>query len=176
MCILCQKMWKIANELGIQPPPGALHDEDQKDVPQGFGYESYPFASTASPPTCLKNCRECAAQYRPLAQQGSESLKYAKAYSDQDAAKILSGLVQSSRDDLDYVRQQLETYGDTIAKRWSKRSPDKRAALLKMAKPNIFKRRWLPMDLSATSSPGNRGKTSVDITVSGSCLASTCRL
>lgn len=122
--------------------------ERDEGVERGFGYRGeLPKATVASPSSCELSCETCSQHYRPLEHQKWAWLQYTKVYSDAEAAKVTHELVENSRSNLNYVRQKLDLHGNAIAKRWQKRSADKRAALLLAAKPEMYKRKHLPVDL-----------------------------
>lgn len=53
------------------------------------------------------------------------------------AEAILRKHIDPMMEDRDYIRQQLGRFGDLLMRRWKKRSPEKRAALLLQAEPHL---------------------------------------
>ncbi|KAK5123145.1 hypothetical protein LTR85_003343 [Meristemomyces frigidus] len=109
------------------------------DTP-GFGCHSYPHVSAATPPTCPEACRTCSTHYLPLQWQATDT--YAQKYADEDAREIVHERVRTTEQNLAYVREKLEAYGNAILKRWQKRSVDKRARLLRKAMPSLCEGKW----------------------------------
>lgn len=93
--------------------------------------------SAATPPTCTDKCETCFASYRSENAQRVSMHEYHAAVTDEEADAKVKSMTESTAIDLIYVRTKLELYGDTISKRWRKRTKDKRTALLLSAMPNL---------------------------------------
>ncbi|KAK5717500.1 hypothetical protein LTR17_016034 [Elasticomyces elasticus] len=101
-------------------------------------------ASIATPPKCIKNCRTCRGQYRSLTAQKSIIPRNYDGYcSDAEAAKIIADHKNDTMAKLAEARQLLQDHGDTIKKRFEKRSPEKRGDLIRAAMPDMYPTKWL---------------------------------
>ncbi|KAK3632814.1 hypothetical protein LTR56_016137 [Elasticomyces elasticus] len=100
--------------------------------------------STASPPVCFKNCKVCRGQYRSITTQKSLlGRKYNGQCTDAEAAKVITDHIKDTIGKLAEVRQLLQDHGNTIKKRFEKRSPQKRADLIRAAMPDMYPIKWL---------------------------------
>ncbi|KAK4545913.1 hypothetical protein LTR36_002477 [Oleoguttula mirabilis] len=91
------------------------------------------------PPAGLHaDCALCYQHFRPVEDQQKECFKYAGHLSDLQADRLIQEVLQQSTYNLEYVKAKLETHGDLILTRWTKKSKDKRAAILSSAAPNVF--------------------------------------
>ncbi|KAK4543688.1 hypothetical protein LTR36_005333 [Oleoguttula mirabilis] len=125
-----------------------LGDDDQASKTPGFGHiDGKLEISAATPSTCPRTCKTCAAQYRPLAWQNWDWLAYDCASDDAKAADIVKDHVDRTTHALDCLREKLESCGNVIAKRWQKKSVSKRAAILCAAMPDMYKYERLPADM-----------------------------
>ncbi|KAK5123052.1 hypothetical protein LTR85_003248 [Meristemomyces frigidus] len=123
-------------------------DDDQTTNAPGFGHiNGWPETSAATPPTCSKTCKTCAAQYRPLAWQKWDWLAYDWAWDDAKAAAVVKEHVDCTKAALDCLAERLKTCGNAIAKRWQKKSVSKRASILRSAMPEMYGHARLPADL-----------------------------
>ncbi|KAK4959395.1 hypothetical protein LTR10_004199 [Elasticomyces elasticus] len=97
-------------------------------------------------PECIKNCKICRGQFKALAAQQSLIARAYDGYcTDEEAANIITNHITDTTTKLAYVRTILDNHGDVIKKRFEKRSPQKRAELLRMAMPGMYPSKWLAM-------------------------------
>ncbi|KAF7936732.1 hypothetical protein BELL_0162g00170 [Botrytis elliptica] len=90
-------------------------------------------------PPC--ECSECVQQF--LSQKVQEhQTTYSFALSDVEAQQKAGGFATEISRNLVYLRQQCQTNGDSIIKRWKKKSRNKREALLRDIDPNLYPHRW----------------------------------
>ncbi|KAK5675120.1 hypothetical protein LTS10_012194 [Elasticomyces elasticus] len=98
----------------------------------------------ASPLACSQACNMCPAQYRPFAvQRDMPSRGYDRACSDAEAATIINTDIAATEANLAKLRQMIAEHGDTVAKRWQKRTKVKRADLVRAAMPDIYPSKWI---------------------------------
>lgn len=67
---------------------------------------------------------------------------YSDGLSTQEASDITLAYAKSIDTDRTYLMDKVNTHGNTIIKRWKKKSRDKRSATLLAAFPNIFPEKW----------------------------------
>ncbi|KAK3627149.1 hypothetical protein LTR56_019363 [Elasticomyces elasticus] len=75
-------------------------------------------------------CYDCEAQYLPVDIQKSGELMYSGQFTDEEAKKHIKTLLDIIKAARTTLSQTLKTHGDLILNRWSKKSKEKRAALL----------------------------------------------
>lgn len=63
-------------------------------------------------------------------------------HNDSEAAAEVSSMTVTILEDLAFVKAMIDEYGNTLFKRWQKRSIDKRSAMLLQAMPEMSKRKW----------------------------------
>ncbi|KAK4897382.1 hypothetical protein LTR27_004902 [Elasticomyces elasticus] len=75
-------------------------------------------------------CYDCEAQYLPVDIQKSGESMYSGQFTDEEAKKHIKTLLDIIKAARTTLSQTLKTHGDLILNRWSKKSKEKRAALL----------------------------------------------
>ncbi|KAK3615327.1 hypothetical protein LTR22_027480 [Elasticomyces elasticus] len=99
----------------------------------------------ASPLACVQSCKMCPGQYRSLAvQRCSPDKGYHRTCSDAEATTIIYNDVAVTELNLAKLRQMITEHGDTVAKRWQKRSKTKPSDLETTEQKQISPRKcWL---------------------------------
>ncbi|KAK5114400.1 hypothetical protein LTR85_010222 [Meristemomyces frigidus] len=91
------------------------------------------------PPACLHDdCALCFEHFRPVQEQREKHLKYTRQLSDAQAGEVIRHLILQTTCDLNHVRAKLQSHGDLILTRWTKKSKEKRALVLSSAAPEVF--------------------------------------
>jgi len=90
------------------------------------------------PPDGYDDCPLCENHFWSVKIQESGHNEYEGKLNDEEAAYSIRMLLEDVRGDTDYVKAKLETHGDLILTRWSKKSMAKRADILSTAAPGIF--------------------------------------
>jgi hypothetical protein len=67
---------------------------------------------------------------------------YEEVLSDDEARQKAAELVNRTRENFQYLREQCEKNGNVIIKRWKKRSGEKRKALLLEVDPHMYPHQW----------------------------------
>jgi len=80
---------------------------------------------------CDSNC------FSVTAQQSGER-HYRNLFEHEDARAELDATLNDTKENLAYIKNKLQTHGDLLLKRWSKKSKDKRGTTLATAAPNCF--------------------------------------
>ncbi|PVH73888.1 hypothetical protein DL98DRAFT_42131 [Cadophora sp. DSE1049] len=91
-------------------------------------------------PQC--SCTECAQQFRTVDTQKAKTLGYRDGLNDKEAKSRAAEFTISIAQDLQYLKDQCTLNGNSILKRWKKKSMAERSNLLKQAMPNIFPSQW----------------------------------
>ncbi|KAG4438579.1 hypothetical protein IFR05_005954 [Cadophora sp. M221] len=91
-------------------------------------------------PQC--NCVECAQQFRTVDAQKNKTFGYREGLNDHEAKSRAAEFTNNITRDLQYLREQCTLNGNSILKRWKKKSKSERTNLLKLAMPNIFSNQW----------------------------------
>ncbi|KAK4918306.1 hypothetical protein LTR49_013856 [Elasticomyces elasticus] len=68
---------------------------------------------------------------------------YDRACSDAEAFTIISTEIAANEATLGKLRQMVFEHGDTVAKRWQKRTKVKRADLVRAAMPDVYPSKWI---------------------------------
>lgn len=118
-----------------------------RNIWNGFVCKDYPYQSAATPPTCPDACEECCDQYVPLPTKTFPHRFRMVMHDDNQAAASVKDLIETTNDNLTYIKNMIADYGNTIAKRWQKRNTPKRAALLRAARPNMYPRKHAEFEL-----------------------------
>lgn len=108
-----------------------------------YGCPGQSHNSSAPLPTCPETCKDCKSQFLPGLWQLAPWMRSRYLVSDEEASATASMLVANTRGDLEHVRFQIEKYGDTILKRWQRRSAKQREGLLLQAMPDMYPHKWL---------------------------------
>ncbi|KAE9375173.1 hypothetical protein N431DRAFT_555665 [Stipitochalara longipes BDJ] len=106
-------------------------------------------------PPC--ECAECKQQYRPNFDQCRKIWTYTAALSDEEARVAVSDLTQKIFADLGYLQEQCTLNGNTILKRWKKKTPDQRKATLLEVDPEMYPHQWCDAYFSRDFLPKARG-------------------
>ncbi|KAF7945162.1 hypothetical protein EAE96_009941 [Botrytis aclada] len=91
-------------------------------------------------PPC--ECSECVQQFLSREAQKHQMMTYSFALSDVEARQKAAGFATEISKNLIYLRQQCQNNGDSIFKRWNKKSRNKREALLRDIDPNLYPHQW----------------------------------
>jgi hypothetical protein len=96
-------------------------------------------------PPC--SCHECQDHFY-LRKEQLEHLQfcYSRKLSDLEARVSMTGDVEEIKTSHEYIKRVVQLHGDTILKVWRKRSPAKRASLLRLAEPEIADRKGFVME------------------------------
>ncbi|KAK3708895.1 hypothetical protein LTR37_011225 [Vermiconidia calcicola] len=113
----------------------------------GFVCQDYHHTSAASPPTCPQTGVICFNQYIPVTSGTFHATYPIRMHDDTDAADVIAGLIESTKRDHAYICDRIETYGDVIANRWTKRNRIARANILKEASPKMYPLKHAAADL-----------------------------
>lgn len=107
------------------------------DLFKGFSCETFPCGS-ATPPTCPETCTVCTEQFVPKgARDNPLSFERVKIHDDDLASSIIQSFITATQSDYASIKSKIETHGNAIAKRWQKKSVEKRIQLLRSAVPDI---------------------------------------
>jgi hypothetical protein len=87
-------------------------------------------------------CPICAQQYRVQLYQKRWVFNYEKVLSDDESRLQAADLVRRARANFQYLREQCESNGSIILKRWRKKSSEKRKALLLEVDPHMYPYQW----------------------------------
>jgi hypothetical protein len=87
-------------------------------------------------------CSICLQQFRAQFFQKRENFNYEAVLSDREARQAAANLVQKAHANFQYLREQCEANGNTILKRWKKKSSEKRKALLLEVDPIMYPYQW----------------------------------
>lgn len=107
----------------LHPPPAGLHCGD---------------------PTQQSNCEYCEGNFYSTAVQESGKRRYHGSVTAEEAQNEINRTIKETSENLFYVKSKLDTHGDLIVSWWSKRSIDKRGALLSTAAASCFGQ-WPPV-------------------------------
>jgi hypothetical protein len=84
------------------------------------------------------DCEYCERNYHSTDAQMQGLRSYGDIFTHRQAQRQLKLLMSETDSNLAYVKQKLQTYGDLILSRWSKKSQDKRGITLSTAAPFCF--------------------------------------
>lgn len=84
------------------------------------------------------DCELCDLHFYPIEHQRSSQRTYQMSVDDNEAQEMITSLLIAAKNDMDYVKEKLETCGNLILARWSKRNRDKRGKLLNEAAGEVF--------------------------------------
>jgi hypothetical protein len=118
-----------------------------KETWVGFNNRDFPYDSAASSPTCGPSCATCSDQYVPFFNRLFGVCGGTEMHSDEQASKNISSLIQQTQANYEFLRNTVETHGDSLVKRWRRKTPTRRIATLKAAKPDIFLHRCADVEL-----------------------------
>jgi hypothetical protein len=79
------------------------------------------------------DCEYCERNYHSVDHQVRGKRCYNGALTHDQARKQLDSIMKETNDNLAYMRQKLQSHGDLILSRWSKKSRDKRGTMLSTA-------------------------------------------
>lgn len=113
------------------------------DMFEGFRCLTFPYGA-AAPSTCPDSCIPCTEQFVPTSLRNNPiAFQKVELHDDKMAASVIQSLVESTQSDYSFVRDKIQTHGNAIAKRWQKRSAEKREEILRNAVPDM------PLDRNA---------------------------
>lgn len=84
------------------------------------------------------HCGPCLEHFRSPGQQHCAAMQYSARATDEKADNILQQMIEVANTNRESVKSKLQTHGDLILSRWSKKSREKRAVLLATAAPRVF--------------------------------------
>ncbi|TVY82655.1 hypothetical protein LSUE1_G004513 [Lachnellula suecica] len=94
-------------------------------------------------PPCT--CTECAQQYRTVEEQEKDwpwTYAYKSAFSNELADEVCTQLVESIKNDREFLQGEMKLRRSEIARRWMNETPESREGLLKSASPHLYQRKW----------------------------------
>lgn len=92
-------------------------------------------------PPC--ECPDCQTGFYAAQEQYQPQLSYCRRLSDDDAKGIVHSYVKQTIEARARLAGHLRSHADVLMKRWTKRSQDKRQALLKQAAPDLEESQWI---------------------------------
>lgn len=92
--------------------------------------------NTRFDPVC--ECGVCCKQYRSVADQDYEQCNYLRHLDSKTASSNAETYAKSILKDVEFLRYCVNTFGDTILKRWRRRMPSKRKELLIQVDSTIY--------------------------------------
>lgn len=112
-----------------KPVPRKAHSGNLSDV-----FDLYPDLGT-----CGRGelCFDCEAQFRQTNRQSRPELRHNEALSIADAKRKVGLLSRSINGNILYLHDKLSGHGNSIVKRWTKKTPAERSAILVSAFPKI---------------------------------------
>lgn len=84
------------------------------------------------------DCELCDLHFFSVDDQRSSERLYKTRIDDDEAQTAITSLLTDAKNNIDYVIEKLNSHGDLILKRWSKRSRDRRKELMSNAAGHIF--------------------------------------
>jgi hypothetical protein len=79
------------------------------------------------------HCEYCKGNFYSTVAQESGAQQYSGSFSTEEAQTKIQSDILEARENLSYIQSKLHTHGDLILSRWSKKSKEKRGALLSTA-------------------------------------------
>jgi hypothetical protein len=76
------------------------------------------------------DCEHCNDNYYSVATQASGAQRYQGSLNTVEAQAAIRNLLTKSQENVDYIKGKLQSHGNVLASRWSKKSIDKRRKLL----------------------------------------------
>jgi hypothetical protein len=108
-------------------------------------HDTTTFASTMELPVIYPppegahiDCELCDLHFFSVEDQQSSERVYKTSINDDEAQAAVTSLLTNAKNDMNYVKDRLNSHGDLIIKRWSKRSRDRRRELMCDAAKEIF--------------------------------------
>lgn len=95
------------------------------------------------------NCYICDQNYRSMHSQGPLSFRYVGTLDDAAAAQCIQEQMATTKEDLSYIGAKLQSHGDLLLTRWTKRSKENRGMTLSSLAEEIFGA-WPPGGRSST--------------------------
>lgn len=92
----------------------------------------------APPEGVHPKCQLCDFHFYSIRDQQSSKHTYKVDVYDDEAQEMVRSRLADAKSNMDYIRERLETHGDVLLSRWSKRSRDKRGKLLSDTAGEIF--------------------------------------
>lgn len=92
-------------------------------------------------PPC--ECDDCQHGFYATLEQYRPAFSYRGRVPDSDAKRIAAAHIRDAQQERKYLLQRLASHADIIIKRWKKKSPEKRQALLAETIPELYEHQWL---------------------------------
>jgi len=90
---------------------------------------------------CPEDCEEFVKHYRPTKWQNIDSRAYADEMDTATVNTLVDTFTRNIFDDLSYLRTKLETHGNVVFNRWTKKNEVQRRSLLQQATPDLFEKK-----------------------------------
>jgi hypothetical protein len=91
-------------------------------------------------PPCESTERE--QQFRTFEDQSEKIMTYSQALSDAEAAEMAASLTLKIFEDRQFLKEQCKILGNTMLRRWKKKTKEKREALLLEVNPQMYPHQW----------------------------------
>jgi hypothetical protein len=95
-------------------------------------------------------CAICQTYYRSMGEQKVDFCHYDGILTDEEAKSVLISYSNDMNSARDYLSRSIRKYGDLLLDRWKKRTPSKRAALLKLTEPDLPLKKGFAADMEYT--------------------------
>jgi hypothetical protein len=92
-------------------------------------------------------CAICQTYYRSMGEQKVDFCHYDGILTDEEAKSVLISYSNDMNSARDYLSRSIRKYGDLLLDRWKKRTPSKRAALLKLTEPDLPLKKGFAADM-----------------------------
>lgn len=132
----------------LLPNMATSRASSSRNPPPAFECGKSGDVSAAALPICPEPCSTCASQYLPFAWQREPLARTLTTHNDEEAAAELQKLTATIYDNLAFVKDRIQQHGDTLLKRWQKRTAEKRANLLLAAVPHLSRHKWAAAHVS----------------------------
>ena len=117
-----------------------------RDIWHGFSCDDFRHQS-APPPTCPESCTVCSDQFVPNSARRISDYYTVEMHGDGKAASVIQHLTETAEANYSYIRNKVNTYGNTIAKFWREKSPKKRQQIMLEAMPDLPLKRHADLEL-----------------------------
>ena len=95
------------------------------------------------------SCTECVQQFRSFQPQKIRTFGYRYGLSDLEAFVLAAETTRSISQDWQYLKQHCDLNGNSILKRWKKKSKAERSRLLQQVMPDICPHQWPDASIAA---------------------------
>ena len=105
-------------------------------------------------------CADCQTYYRSMREQKFDRFHYSGILTDEEAMNVLTNYSNDINSARDYLRHSIQKYGDLLLDRWRKRTPSKRASLLKLTRPDLPLEKGFTADMDYSGTSWQEGRSS----------------